>query len=100
MEETRKSSPAMIAIAWIIVGVPLGWGVYKSALNAVKLFQPQPAATAPPRRSSRGSAFSILRTLREDCGLLLHERSDFVSQQRDRTQHLVVRQRHLRTSSG
>lgn len=47
MEETRKSSPAMIAIAWIIVGVPLGWGVYKSALNAVKLFQPQPAATAP-----------------------------------------------------
>ena len=47
MEATKKSSPAMIAIAWIIVGVPLGWGVYKSALNAVKLFQPQPAATAP-----------------------------------------------------
>jgi len=47
MEETKKSSPAMVAIAWIIVGVPLGWGVYKSALNAVKLFQPQPAATAP-----------------------------------------------------
>ena len=47
MEQTKNSSPAMIAIAWIIVGVPLGWGVYKSALNAVKLFQPQPAATAP-----------------------------------------------------
>lgn len=47
MEEARRSSPAMIAIAWLIVGVPLGWGVYKSALNAVKLFQPQPAATAP-----------------------------------------------------
>jgi hypothetical protein len=47
MEEVRKSSPAMIALAWILVGVPLGWGVYKSALNAVKLFQPQPAATAP-----------------------------------------------------
>lgn len=47
MEETRRSSPAIIAIAWIAVGVPLGWGVYKSALNAVKLFQPQPAATAP-----------------------------------------------------
>ncbi len=37
----------MIAIAWIIVGVPLCWGVYKSGLNAVKLFQPQPPATAP-----------------------------------------------------
>jgi hypothetical protein len=47
MEETRSSSPAAIAIAWIIVGVPLGWGVYKSAMNAVKLFQQQPAATAP-----------------------------------------------------
>ena len=47
MEGTRKSSPAMIAIAWIIVGVPLGWGVYKSALNAMKLFQPQPVATTP-----------------------------------------------------
>jgi hypothetical protein len=47
MAETKSSSPALIALAWIIVGVPLGWGVYKSALNAVKLFQPQPAATAP-----------------------------------------------------
>ena len=47
MDDVRKSSSALIAIAWIVVGVPLGWGVYKSAMNAVKLFQPQPAATAP-----------------------------------------------------
>ena len=47
MADVRPSSTAIIALAWIIVGVPLGWGVYKSALNAVKLFQPQPAATAP-----------------------------------------------------
>lgn len=47
MNEVRKSSPVVVAIAWIIVGVPLAWGVYKSALNAVKLFQPQPAVTAP-----------------------------------------------------
>lgn len=45
MEATKKSSSAVIAVAWIIVGVPLGWGVYKSAMNAVKLFQSQPAAT-------------------------------------------------------
>jgi hypothetical protein len=51
MEQTRKTSSAVIAIAWLIVGVPLGWGVYRSALNAVKLFQPQPAAMAPaPQR--------------------------------------------------
>jgi hypothetical protein len=47
MADVKTSSPALIALAWIIVGVPLGWGVYKSALNAVKLFQPQPAVTAP-----------------------------------------------------
>jgi hypothetical protein len=47
MEETKRSSRAVIAVAWIIVGVPLGWGVYKSAMNAAKLFQSQPAATAP-----------------------------------------------------
>ena len=47
MADVKTSSPALIALAWIIVGVPLGWGVYKSALNAVKLFQPQPAATTP-----------------------------------------------------
>ena len=47
MADVKTSSPALIALAWIIVGVPLGWGVYKSALNAVKLFQPQHAVTAP-----------------------------------------------------
>jgi hypothetical protein len=47
MADVKTSSPALIALAWIIVGVPLGWGVYKSALNAVKLFQPQPTVTAP-----------------------------------------------------
>ena len=47
MSDVRKSSPALITIAWIVVGIPLGWGVYKSALNAAKLFQSQPAATAP-----------------------------------------------------
>jgi hypothetical protein len=47
MTEAKGSSPALIALAWIVVGVPLAWGVYKSAMNAVKLFQPQPAAMAP-----------------------------------------------------
>ena len=47
MAEIKRSSPALVALAWIIVGVPLAWGVYRSALNAVKLFQTPPAATAP-----------------------------------------------------
>lgn len=52
----RASSPALIALAWILVGVPLGWGVYKSALNAEKLFQaPPPAATAAPSSSTAPS---------------------------------------------
>ena len=26
-------------LLWFIVGVPLAWGVYKTLLNAMKLFQ-------------------------------------------------------------
>ena len=44
MAEMKKSSPALIALAWIVVGVPLTWGIYKSGLNAIKLFQTPPAA--------------------------------------------------------
>ena len=48
MAHETKSSPALIVLAWLLVGVPLGWGVYKSGLNAVKLFQPAPAASSTP----------------------------------------------------
>jgi len=44
---TKKSSPAVILFAWLLVGVPLGWGVYNTLLSSMKLFQPAPAATAP-----------------------------------------------------
>jgi hypothetical protein len=53
MADVDKTSPALIALAWIIVGVPLGWGVYKSGQNAVKLFQPQPAPAATTATPSR-----------------------------------------------
>lgn len=49
MPENTKSSPAMILFAWLLVGVPLGWGVYNTALNSQKLFQSPPAATAPAK---------------------------------------------------
>lgn len=47
MSSETKTNPALIALAWLLVGIPLGWGVYKSGLNAVKLFQAQPPAAAP-----------------------------------------------------
>jgi hypothetical protein len=41
-ENTTESSPAMIAAAWLLVSVPLAWGIYNTLLNAVKLFQAVP----------------------------------------------------------
>ncbi len=43
--ETKHSSqsktPAgLIAAAWIIVSIPLAWGIYNTALGAAKLFHP------------------------------------------------------------
>ena len=38
-EDTKKSSAAAIALAWVLVGVPLTWGVYNTLLNSMKLFQ-------------------------------------------------------------
>ena len=32
------TSPAVVALAWALVGVPLLWGVYQTVLNAMKLF--------------------------------------------------------------
>jgi hypothetical protein len=40
-EDTKKSSAAMILLAWVLVSVPLGWGVYNTLLNSMKLFRPR-----------------------------------------------------------
>lgn len=42
-----KSSAGLVLAAWAVVSVPLGWGVYKTAVNAMKLFSPPPVASAP-----------------------------------------------------
>ena len=36
--QAQKSSPALILLAWIVVSIPAGWGVYNTAINAMKLF--------------------------------------------------------------
>jgi len=35
----KKSSPALIALAWLVVSIPAAWGVYNTVLNAMKLFR-------------------------------------------------------------
>jgi len=32
-------TPLRLSILWVIVVAPLGWGVYKTLQNALKLFQ-------------------------------------------------------------
>ena len=46
----RKSSPALIAAAWLLVLLPTAWGLTYTVENALKLFTSAPAAvsTAPP----------------------------------------------------
>lgn len=47
-EVTRKSSPALIAAAWIVVILPALWGLTFTVQNAMKIFvRPAPAVTAP-----------------------------------------------------
>ncbi|MGB2670247.1 MAG: hypothetical protein WAO11_05945 [Candidatus Acidiferrum sp.] len=46
-ESSNKSSPALILLAWLLVGIPLSWGVYNTLLSSMKLFQ-SPAATTIP----------------------------------------------------
>ena len=50
-EMERKSSPALIAAAWILVLVPMTWGLTFTVQNALKLFAAAPApahSTAAP----------------------------------------------------
>jgi hypothetical protein len=44
----KKSSPLLIAAAWIIVIVPTAWGLNYTVQNAMKLFTAStPGAVAP-----------------------------------------------------
>ena len=43
MTDGKKSSAVMILAAWIIVGLPAGWGVYNTVMSSMKLFQKLPA---------------------------------------------------------
>jgi hypothetical protein len=49
--ETRRTSPILVTAAWIVVSIPLGWGIYNTGRNAAKLFthlHPVTQTTAKP----------------------------------------------------
>jgi hypothetical protein len=50
----KKTSPFSVALAFLVVALPLGWGLYRSIRNSMPLFTagqapatPVPAAPAP-----------------------------------------------------
>jgi hypothetical protein len=47
MDQVEKTPVALVALAWLLVGIPWGWGVAQLWKNAQKLFQSPPPATAP-----------------------------------------------------
>jgi hypothetical protein len=50
MEDAAKPTPPLVvALAWIVVAIPLGWGVTQSVVKSLPLFR----ATAPASPSPR-----------------------------------------------
>jgi hypothetical protein len=50
LDPVKKSSPLLIAAAWIIVIVPTAWGLNYTVRNAMKLFTSSaPTAAAPAK---------------------------------------------------
>ena len=51
----KKTSPLSVALAFLVVALPLGWGLYRSVKNSMPLFTggkapaPAPAAVAPAK---------------------------------------------------
>ena len=43
----RKTSPLWLAVAWIVVTIPLAWGVSQTVKKSVPLFRASEAATTP-----------------------------------------------------
>jgi hypothetical protein len=50
MTETRTNRGRVgVALAWLLIALPLGWGLLHSVRNALPLFNPPPASPAAPR---------------------------------------------------
>ncbi len=44
--EVKRSSPLLIAVAWLIVGIPAAWGVEQTIVKSMSLFREPPHVTA------------------------------------------------------
>jgi hypothetical protein len=49
----KKTSPLTIAVAWIVVAIPLGWGVFQSVVKSLPLFQMSKAPESPHSTSGK-----------------------------------------------
>jgi len=53
----NKTPPALVFLAFLVVAVPLGWGLYRSVKNSLPLFTaasaPAPAPAAQAAAPSR-----------------------------------------------
>jgi hypothetical protein len=50
MSDSAIKSPAwLVALAWLLVALPLSWGLYQSVLKSRPLFVGPPAHTAPAK---------------------------------------------------
>jgi hypothetical protein len=44
----RRTSPLLLIVAWLFVGIPAAWGVSQTVVKSMELFtSPPPAPTAP-----------------------------------------------------
>jgi len=50
----KQTSPLAIALAWIAVTIPLGWGVFQSVVKSLPLFQTLPVKAVPPALPGAG----------------------------------------------
>ena len=48
-EPEAKTSALVLAAAWVVVGIPLAWGVYQTAIKALPLFREPSAAREKAR---------------------------------------------------
>jgi hypothetical protein len=46
-EPEQRSSPLILVIAWLVVSLPLGWGVYESVKKSLPLFYSASARKSP-----------------------------------------------------
>ena len=44
----KQTSPIVLIVAWLIVGVPAAWGVEQTVLKSLDLFRSQPPPATQP----------------------------------------------------